>query len=385
MIRVLLVGIYRGPGAIGGVVNYNNLLLKYIDRELYDLQYFSMGKSPNWYSGPDKPSLVAYYLGHIGKLFTFARMIRRSHTDIVHLQSTLSRTDLARNGIFSIVARILGARTIFQIAGWKDWEFEKIKGSRGLSFGIKRLLNVQDRIVVLSPSFKERLKGFSVKSNVSTTTTMMEAGNFSTGAREFSPPFQILFCGSLLKKKGVFELVRAIQIVKRSGSEVRLTLMGAGNELVSLTALAEELGVVDEIEFIGRKEGIEKRKVFVDSDVFILPSYTEGFPTVYCEALAAGLPYIGTQVGGLVHEFDHGKQGLVIRSNPPDPQEIANLILQMTGDRKMMKLMSENNSKEAKEKYDAKVVSAEMGVFYNEIMANGFEPEKNGQKNIHGS
>jgi len=76
MIKLAIVGLYIGPGSFGGVDNYINLLLDHIDRKKIEVHYYSLGKSPNWYEGDDKPTLLEFKLNLIIKLIFFHNITR---------------------------------------------------------------------------------------------------------------------------------------------------------------------------------------------------------------------------------------------------------------------------------------------------------------------
>ena len=82
MINILIVGLYRGKGALGGVTNYNNLLLTHLDKNKFSVNYFSLGKSPNCYAGEDCPTTFRYHIGHLKKIIEFVGMIKRKQIQI---------------------------------------------------------------------------------------------------------------------------------------------------------------------------------------------------------------------------------------------------------------------------------------------------------------
>ena len=128
-----------------------------------------------------------------------------------------------------------------------------------------------------------------------------------------------------------------------------------------------EMNLKDNVEFKGYLVGKEKFNIFKNAHIFTIPSYTEGFPTVVLEAMAAGAAIIYTPVGGLINTMVDGKNGFVVKSIPPNPEEIAKKIIQLFENPKLMKKMSANNLIEAKEKYDAEILSKEIGKIYELI------------------
>ena len=83
--------------------------------------------------------------------------------------------------------------------------------------------------------------------------------------------------------------------------------------------------------------------------------------------MAAGIPIIATVVGGVNDGIQNGKNGFLIESNQPHPEDISNKILKLLNNPNMMVQMSNFNIKEAKEKYDVDVVTKQIEKIYLEF------------------
>ena len=97
-------------------------------------------------------------------------------------------------------------------------------------------------------------------------------------------------------------MIRAAAELKNMVSEVnfKVQIIGSGSDEKKLKDLAKELKVDDIIQFLGH---IEPEKVYdylAEADIFVRPSRSEGLGSSFLEAMGAGLPIIGTPVGGIV-------------------------------------------------------------------------------------
>lgn len=130
--------------------------------------------------------------------------------------------------------------------------------------------------------------------------------------------FTFIFIGRLVRDKGINELVSAFSLLNAQYPKTRLLLVGPYEEkLDPLTSeTLEEINTNSSIEAVGRQNDV--RPWLAASDVFIFPSYREGFPNVVIEAGAMGLPSIVTDINGSREIIIDGKNGIII---PPRQAE----------------------------------------------------------------
>lgn len=130
-------------------------------------------------------------------------------------------------------------------------------------------------------------------------------------------PLNIVSIGSMAQPyKGFDVLIDAISICRQQGQDIRLTIVGDGRYRNELELQVARLGLGDHVWFVGQlPAGNAVRAVLDQADLFVLASRTEGLPRVTIEAMARGLPCIGTRVGGIPELLDD--QDLVHADNAP--------------------------------------------------------------------
>ncbi len=124
---------------------------------------------------------------------------------------------------------------------------------------------------------------------------------------------EILFVGRLEHDKGFDVLLRAFQHLAAT-RDVRLTAVGSGDLETQYRALAVDLGVADRVDFRGRLEGEELLSAYHSGGICVLPSRSEPFGMVMLEAMACGVPFIGTRVGGMAEVARHGETAILAQA-----------------------------------------------------------------------
>jgi glycosyltransferase involved in cell wall biosynthesis len=223
--------------------------------------------------------------------------------------------------------------------------------------------------MVLAEEFRSVLREIGVPdSKIAVSSTMVESDRYFPSEKKFQRPFKILICVNMIREKGIFELLAAIPQVLFRFPDSKFIFAGDGDQLNELKQQAREMNLEQDIDFLGYIDGNEKISVFKDAHVFALPSYTEGFPTVVLEAMAAGAALLYTPVGGLANTMVDGSNGYEISSMPPDPEEIAEKLVMLFERPKLCATMSKNNLLESREKFDAKVLSGTIEKIYRQII-----------------
>lgn len=131
-------------------------------------------------------------------------------------------------------------------------------------------------------------------------------------------PLRFIFVGWMIKEKGIYELLAAIGELRKN-YEFLFTFIGGGTLLEYVKQTISTSGWTESISALGWVSNEKFQEMLSAADVFVLPSYAEGFPMSLIEAFSKGLPAICTDVGGIADSLHNGVNGYVIppRQVPP--------------------------------------------------------------------
>lgn len=130
-----------------------------------------------------------------------------------------------------------------------------------------------------------------------------------------SDEFVFLFVGRLQPEKDIPTLLAAFQLVTNElNPRVRLWIAGDGPLREALQAEATRLGLIASLDFLGARRDVPQ--LLQGADALVMTSITEGQPMALLEAMAAGLPCIATEVGGIPGLLNNGA-GLLVPSRDP--------------------------------------------------------------------
>lgn len=156
---------------------------------------------------------------------------------------------------------------------------------------------------------------------------------------------QLLYVGSLIQRKGLDLLLPALA---QTPEDIRLVIVGEGQEKTALLEQAEKLGISNRIEFRGYVEGEALRALYHTSDIFVLPTREDCFGLVILEAMCASLPVISSKYAdGAVDLIADGENGRIV--DPEDTDAFAAVIADAFADEERLARMGKRSYERAQE------------------------------------
>lgn len=165
-----------------------------------------------------------------------------------------------------------------------------------------------------------------------------------------------LFTASrLVLSRGVEDVIQSLEFLP---GNVKLLIAGEGEDREKLEHLARGLEVTDRVIFAGHVDHKDLPAYLKISDIFVRPSLIEGLGNSFLEAMASGIPIIGTRVGGIPDFLTEGETGLFCEVR--DPRSIAEAVKRYISDTGLRARVVANASRLVAQKYDWNIVAKDV-------------------------
>jgi teichuronic acid biosynthesis glycosyltransferase TuaC len=176
----------------------------------------------------------------------------------------------------------------------------------------------------------------------------------------------VTYVGKLVPRKGVDTLIEAMGLLaRRDGGAPLLVAGGIGPMREGLERRAAELGVADRVRFVGKIAHDDVGWWMSAGDVFVLPSLSEGLPTVVCEAMNCGRAVVATAVDGTPEIVRDGETGLLVP--PRDAGALADALGRVLGEPGLAERMGEEALRIGRELYTWDANAQRMTALYEEV------------------
>ena len=328
----------------GGIARWTGHILQYyqsIQNKPFELNLLDTARS-TFMSDDIKlwPRLKLAWKDYRAIIKKFNKETCKTQYNLIHITSSAS-LGLLRDIFMLKKAHAKGIKAIIhfrfgripQLQHKNNWEWKLIK----------KVSKKADRIIVIDKMSYDTMvnTGFNnvvlLPNPLSPKVEEFIKANFNISREQKT----ILFVGHCIRPKGVYELVEACRDI----SDIKLKLVGAINNEVKkdLVTIAENK---DWLNIIGEQNYDYVLKEMLACDIFVLPTYTEGFPNVILEAMACGCAIVTTPVGAIpeiLEEEDGKKYGIMI--SPKNVAQLQQAIKTMLSDT-ILKESCKSNVKE---------------------------------------
>jgi glycosyltransferase involved in cell wall biosynthesis len=186
---------------------------------------------------------------------------------------------------------------------------------------------------------------------------------------ELQPPardsgvFTLALFGRFHRQKGHAVLLHALKLLDGQAPPVRAFLFGEGPDAAVLKHMAAELGIAEQVHFMGVVDN--PIKAMAGMDAIVLPSLWEGMPNAVLEAMAAGKPVVASRIAGIDELVQDGITGLLC--GPGNAEELAAALLRLARDRQLACAMGQAGRRCAREKFSIDATVAATVDLYDEL------------------
>ena len=229
--------------------------------------------------------------------------------------------------------------------------FEELKSIR--KFGLTNPIAVVPNGVVMPDSFEKERKNY-----------------YEKRVRK-----RLLFLSRIHVKKGLDNLLKSWSKTNPENHNWKLSIAGETKDREYMNKLlkdVENYGIQNSVEFLGGMFGEEKRKIFIESDGFILPSYSEGLPMAVLEAWSYKLPTIITPFCNLGEAFD-SNASIGIETDVDSICEGILKLINMKEDERLS--LAFNGYELVKSRFTWDIISSKMNVVYKWVLGIGEKPD----------
>jgi N-acetyl-alpha-D-glucosaminyl L-malate synthase BshA len=178
----------------------------------------------------------------------------------------------------------------------------------------------------------------------------------------------VIHVSNFRKVKRVQDVVKSFHLIEKQIPS-KLLLVGDGPEISVVCNLVRELGLKDKVLFLGKQENLED--LYSISDLMLLLSEKESFGLVLLEAMACGVPSVGTKIGGIPEVIDNGKTGYL--SDVGDVEDISRNAIKILGDTTLHTKFAGNAISRVKEHFSSQRIVEQYEDMYKQLIDNPSE------------
>ncbi len=367
---------YTDTPYVGGAENQMYLLAKFLDKEKYKVTLIcSNYKSlDDWTSRFESEGIEVVKLNVFHKhdprhYFQLKEYIKRHPCDLMHIHvwnpASCRYAFMAANKYN--LPLVVTEHDPFELPKFKKYIKNKLMKH------VQKIVTVSHSNEKLMQKLYPDLKNYTttVLNGIDSTWFESQLLNFSeTKMKEFREEEfgaddntkVILTVAELHERKGLEYLIKAMPAILKKMDNLKLIIVGKGPQQQELDKLIEKENLANNIKLLGHRKSIPK--IMASANLFVLPSVKEAFGLVILEAMAAWLPVLASNVGGIPEIIEDGVNGFLIE--PKNSEKLSKKILELFNENFKFEEYIKNAQLILKDKFDAKSMAKQYEEIYGE-------------------
>lgn len=237
-------------------------------------------------------------------------------------------------------------------------------------------INKSDGVTAVSNSLREQtMQSFNLERDIEVIYNFVDFTRFKKTSKEHFKKAIAPNGEKILTHISNFREVKRVDDVIRVFDRVhqilpsKLLLIGDGPDRRKAESLCRELGLMDQIRFLGKQDAVEE--ILAVSDVFLIPSTNESFGLAALEAMACEVPVISSDVGGLPEVNIHGKTGYL--SSIGSIEDMARNTIKIIGNDQTLVQFRQNALEQAK-KFSLDLILPQYEEYYEQVLKSSVYP-----------
>ncbi len=309
------------------------------------------------------------YVGHEGEYYhpyDLVDLLKQWKPDLVHVYYGHKAVKYRRMLQASGVPWLVSFHGVDVVKFMDDPEYVK---------GLQQVFQESRVVLARSESLLDRLRELGCpegKLRMNRTPVPLQSIEFEERRSPEDGKWRLLQACRLIPKKGLFTVLKALPKVVERWPDLKYVLCGSGPDEDHFREEVKKAGLENNVEIQGWVSQEKLKAEFAKAHLFLHPSELtenedqEGVPNAMLEAMAAGLPVVATQHGGIPEAVTSGKDGILVEEK--DFEALAAALLQLTGDETLLAQYSRQAKDSVAEKFGFDQQIAAMEACYRETM-----------------
>ena len=270
-------------------------------------------------------------------------------------------------------SKILGIPNVVSIQGG-DGHWVGVNCCLTHKIAMQTVLTKANAILIGSKSFAEEVREnhsvnvsqFTIVPGAVDTNRFLPRSNWRAGEFIEETKPRLLYHGRVDARKGALDLIEAFaRLLPEIATKPQLLISGIGPDSENVKALVDKLNLQENVRFLGYADYFEVPQIYRESDIFVSPTYAEGFSNTILEAMASGLAIVSTKAVGVIDCLRDGENALLVK--PGNIDELGNALREVLTNHVLRQQIAKNALAECREIYSWEKIGRQIIGIYEDL------------------